>query len=115
MARRHERRVFFLADTREMRGEVRRPATLSERTRAFRFSEIVSGSTPEPSDGLLEALAKAMTAADAGEGSEIPAGFTYLGQFVDHDLTLDATGKPLGTALTTPDQLTQGRSPALDL
>lgn len=45
---------------------------------------------------------------------DVPAGFTYLGQFVDHDLTRDVTKVPFGTPLTV-DQLSQGRSPALDL
>jgi hypothetical protein len=115
MARRHERKLFYLADKREMRGEVNRPATRSERQRSFRFSEIVSGSTPAPSDALLEALATAMTAAGADVDSDIPAGFTYLAQFVDHDLTRDKTDRPFNTPLTTPDQLRQARSPALDL
>ncbi|MGY1829117.1 heme peroxidase family protein [Geodermatophilus sp. SYSU D01180] len=117
MARRHERRYFYLADKREMRGEggVRRSATLSERERSFRFSEIVPGSTPEPSDALLERLAEVMTSPGEDVDGDIPAGFTYLGQFVDHDLTMDTTDKPLGTPVTTPDQLAQGRSPALDL
>ena len=62
MARRHERRLFFLADKREMRGAVNRPATRSEMERSFRFSEIVRGSMPAPSDALLKALATVMTA-----------------------------------------------------
>jgi hypothetical protein len=98
-----------------MRGEVKRPATLSERERSFRFSEIVAGTTPAPSDALLEALAQVMTAAGVDVDSHIPAGFTYLGQFVDHDLTRDVTNIPFGTPVTTPDLLAQGRSPALDL
>lgn len=54
----------------------------------------------------------------ASEGAQpdgsIPAGFTYLGQFVDHDLTQDKTGATLGTQVTV-EELLQGRSPALDL
>jgi len=115
MGRRHERRFYYLADRREMRGEIRRAATPSERERSFRFSEIVSGTTPAPSDELIQALAETMTAAGPDIDSAIPSGFTYLGQFVDHDLTRDVTDKPFGTPLTTPDQLSQGRSPALDL
>jgi hypothetical protein len=115
MGRRHERRFYYLADKREMRGEVKRAATQSERERSFRFSEIVGGSTPEPSKELMETLAQTMTAEGADVDSHIPAGFTYLGQFVDHDLTRDITDRPFGTPLTTPDQLSQGRSPALDL
>lgn len=115
MARRHERRFYYLANRGEVRGEVKRPATQSERQRAFRFSEIVGGSTPAPSDALLEALAAVMTAAGADLDSLIPAGFTYLGQFVDHDLTRDKTDRPFNTPVTTPDQLRQARSPTLDL
>ena len=41
-------------------------------------------------------------------------GFTYLGQFIDHDLTMDKT-KLLLKEQRSPAQLQQGRSPALDL
>ncbi|MDQ3827115.1 MAG: hypothetical protein M3319_04750, partial [Actinomycetota bacterium] len=36
------------------------------------------------------------------------------GQFVDHDLTMDATAVSLGQDVTV-DELVDGRSPALDL
>ena len=53
--------------------------------------------------------------ARAGGGSSgIPAGFTYLGQFIDHDLTFDKTSAMLGTNVT-PAQMLQARSPSLDL
>ena len=66
---------------------------------------------------MLEALANAMTATQDNpdsSGPAIPAGYTYLGQFVDHDLTMDNTAGSLGSAVTVED-LIQGRSPALDL
>ena len=44
----------------------------------------------------------------------IPAGYTYLGQFVDHDFTRMRVDLPLGAPATDP-QLIQQRSPALDL
>ena len=47
-------------------------------------------------------------------GSPIPAGFTYLGQFVDHDLTFDKTTVALGEHVS-PADLLQARSPSLDL
>ncbi|TPQ19545.1 heme peroxidase [Streptomyces sporangiiformans] len=47
-------------------------------------------------------------------GTPVPAGFTYLGQFVDHDLTLDRTQVGLGEPVPV-EELLQGRSPALDL
>jgi len=115
MSKRHNRNEFFIAATGELRGGVKRPATPSEQERAFRFSELVSGTSPTPSDGLLEALANVMTNDDPDIDSHIPAGFTYLGQFLDHDLTLDKTNVSFGTPITDLDQLMQGRSPALDL
>ncbi|MES2568522.1 MAG: hypothetical protein V4710_00535, partial [Verrucomicrobiota bacterium] len=41
------------------------------------------------------------------------SGFTYLGQFLDHDITLDAT--PLGEAAISVESMTNGRTPRLDL
>lgn len=82
----------------------------------FRFSEIVSTTSPLPDEALLEAVADVMTAQAPDGDSHIPAGYTYLGQFVDHDLTRDVTKNlPFGTVGVTPEQLEQGRSPALDL
>ncbi|KQV71600.1 hypothetical protein ASC64_05135 [Nocardioides sp. Root122] len=54
-----------------------------------------------------------MTGGSEVDGT-IPAGFTYLGQFVDHDLTFDATTVALGDGIS-PAALLQGRSPTLDL
>ena len=58
-------------------------------------------------------VARAMTAGGGGS-TGIPAGYTYLGQFIDHDLTFDRTNVMLGTHVA-PADLLQGRSPALDL
>jgi hypothetical protein len=44
----------------------------------------------------------------------VPAGFTYLGPKIDHDLTRDRTAAALGDTVTV-NELLQGRSPALDL
>ena len=89
--------------------------------RKFRFSRLGPENVPdEDSSGAAEeelhtALAKAMVAAPGQDSVPgIPAGFTYLGQFVDHDLTLDNTATALGSEVTV-DELVQGRSPALDL
>src|SRR4051812_24813565 len=56
----------------------------------------------------------ALMAAGGGGTSQIPSGFTYLGQFLDHDLTFDKTNVMLGVNVS-PAQLLQGRSPSLDL
>ncbi|MFE6487151.1 peroxidase family protein [Streptomyces sp. NPDC057757] len=97
--------------------EPSKPSTIAA-LRKFRFSRL----SPEPSTAvtsrpLRESLAAAMTPAGRTPDSDhpaIPAGFTYLGQFVDHDLTLDATARDLEQDVTV-DELVQGRSPALDL
>lgn len=83
--------------------------------RKFRFSRMGPKGKRFDRDEMLK-LAKAMTAASGPDSASptIPAGFTYLGQFVDHDLTMDKTAKALGSNVTIEDLL-QGRSPALDL
>jgi Animal haem peroxidase len=58
-------------------------------------------------------IAEAMTVANVTSG-EIPAGFTYLGQFLDHDLTFDKSVLMEGVDIA-PASLKQFRSPSLDL
>lgn len=48
-----------------------------------------------------------------GDNPAIPAGFTYFGQFVDHDITFDATSR-LGT-YADPDATTNFRTARFDL
>ncbi len=69
----------------------------------------------EPSDDLLRQLAAAMTEAAGGahDNPQTPAGFTFFGQFVDHDLTRDTT--PLQVAEEDPDATTNFRSARYDL
>lgn len=55
--------------------------------------------------------------------SKIPAGYTYFGQFVDHDISMDTTAAASeaddsatdAVEPTDDDVLSQGRSPSLDL
>ena len=49
----------------------------------------------------------------AGNNPNIPAGFTYLGQFVDHDITLDLTS--LADKEKDPLGIENFRTPSLDL
>jgi len=114
MAERHNRPTYYIANRGELRGETRRGATRAEQAGAFRFSEMVARQAGPNSDALLTALAERMTATIPEQDGDIPAGYTYLGQFIDHDLTRDVTKTPLGTP-TTAAALEQGRSPALDL
>lgn len=71
----------------------------------------------DPGDRAVEALAQRMLDAASGtveslEG-HIPAAYTYLGQFVDHDITFDPTSKIDGD--NDPDALVNFRTPRLDL
>jgi hypothetical protein len=71
----------------------------------------------------LAALAAAMTAeaeipedpdaVDAEENQGITSGFTYLGQFIDHDLTLDPVSSL--DRQNDPDSLVDFRTPRFDL
>lgn len=96
-------------------GICERPSTEAS-LRKFRFSRLMDkGETVDPA--ILEKVATAMTTTPRQPDSAnppVPAGFTYLGQFVDHDLTLDNTAAALGEHVTV-NELLQGRSPALDL
>ena len=78
----------------------------------FRFSRVGPKGSPLNA-ALAKKLARAMVTGDGGAGT-VPAGYTYLGQFVDHDLTMDRTTVMLGTDVS-PTDLLQGRSPRLDL
>ncbi|MGT2439971.1 peroxidase family protein [Bradyrhizobium betae] len=68
-------------------------------------------------DGPLHDLANAMKdpapGDAAGNNTKVPAGFTYLGQFVDHDITLDLTS--FGDKEADPMAVQNFRTPALDL
>jgi hypothetical protein len=80
----------------------------------FRFSRMgPRGTGHQLGESIREKIGNAM-AAGGGGASQIPAGFTYLGQFVDHDLTFDKTSVMLGEAVS-PADLLQARSPSLDL
>src|SRR5688572_2060200 len=78
----------------------------------FRFSRMAPKGT-QLGDPARRKLALAMGEGGGGFG-QVPAGYTYFGQFVDHDLTFDKTKVAFGSNVSAAD-LVQGRSPALDL
>jgi hypothetical protein len=83
----------------------------------FRFSRMgPDGSGHQLDDPTTERLAEAMTRGGGfgGELSDVPSGFTYLGQFIAHDLSFDRTVVTLGTNVS-PARLLEGTSPSLDL
>lgn len=119
--KRHQRDNYFIVEEGIYQFDAEgRPAcvhaTDEAAIRKFRFSR--SGPKGDFIDGGLRALLATEMIAAASQpdsaGPIVPAGYTYLGQFVDHDLTLDKTAASLGQAVTV-DELMQGRSPALDL
>ncbi|MGH3545236.1 MAG: peroxidase family protein, partial [Mycobacteriales bacterium] len=73
-----------------------------------------------PAPELLVELGAALAEANTGDPNEdpardstIPAGFTYFGQFLDHDITFDPTvGFP---PVEDPEGLESRRTPSLDL
>ncbi|WP_460063625.1 peroxidase family protein [Streptomyces sp. YKOK-I1] len=125
-SKRHVRSSYYvvgegvLTDSRGEQPAEPLTASTVEALRRFRFSRL--GPQAEPQRQLDRAarseLAQAMTDTTRTQpdsaNPKVPAGFTYLGQFVDHDLTLDATAAQLEDDITVR-QLLQGRSPALDL
>ncbi len=79
----------------------------------FRFSRI-GPKGPPLALPLARKLARGMTVGGGGTAGNVPAGFTYLGQFVDHDLTLDRTAL-MTAGEVDPATMLSGRSPSLDL
>lgn len=85
----------------------------------------------EPDDDALHALAESMreseddkgapsgsydpsqTQADGESDGDIPAGYTYLGQFIDHDITFDPVSSL--QRQNDPDALRDFRTPRFDL
>ena len=116
---RHGSESYFVVDegllTESVGGRTR---TLAARVESeappFRFSRLgPNGSGRQLPEGNRAKVGNAM-ASGGGGVSDIPAGFTYLGQFVDHDLTFDKTSVMLGENVA-PADLLQARSPSLDL
>ena len=68
-----------------------------------------------PSDGLLEGLAANMRQpeTEVTDNGGIPAGYTYLGQLLDHDITFDPTSEL--DRLNDPAALINFRNPRFDL
>lgn len=82
------------------------------------FGRMFPGSDPLlVSQDDLAVLAAAMAddnpPTPAGDNTKVPAGYTYLGQFIDHDITRDAT--PAGQDQNEATQTRNFRSPSLDL
>src|SRR5262249_8576291 len=66
----------------------------------------------KPDEILRELAAKMVTKADPKQGP-IPAGYTYLGQFIDHDLTFDPVSSLQRD--NDPSSIEDYRTPRFDL
>ena len=68
-----------------------------------------------PTDAALKKLADSMadTPGPSGDNPDIPSGYTYLGQFVDHDITFDPVSSL--DRVNDPDALNTFRTPRFDL
>ncbi len=74
-----------------------------------------SGSPAEPSEGQATGYPPqpAQPQEDPFENPEMPAGYTYLGQFIDHDITFDPVSSL--QRQNDPDALVDFRTPRFDL
>lgn len=109
-----------------IQGEAPPPAQGSEP--GFVFGRMFAASDARPMQILLRscaAIGAQMTSVPEADraDSDMPAGYTYFGQFVDHDISMDTTaGDREQDDAATPTieatalrDLTQERSPSLDL
>ena len=87
----------------------------ARKTEFGRFGRLFPDLPPlDVSDDALRALATTMRDDNAlPDNQNIPSGYTYLGQFIDHDITLDVT--TAGQQENDTDALIDFRTPLLDL
>lgn len=103
----------------EVVGEYRLVAGAAPPGQGFRFGRMFP-LLPwfQPTTGALAELGERMTgtAAPAPDDGLLAAGYTYFGQFIDHDITRDQAGGDQPPAAAVPDfDPVQLRSPSLDL
>jgi hypothetical protein len=104
----------FLSDSSDGEAAIAAAAAAVAAAPPFGFSRMgPRGLNRQLGEPNRKRVGNAMAAGGGGQ-SRIPAGFTYLGQFLDRDLTFDRTKVMLGTNVS-PTQLLQARSPSLDL
>src|SRR4051795_12158985 len=107
-----------LVGTRHGIADVRGQDTVAQSTlKEGRFGRMFRTLTPlDPGDAAIQALVQHMkdaSEAPSGDNKKIPAGYTYLGQFIDHDITFDPMSQL--QQQNDPDALTDFRTPRFDL
>ena len=85
----------------------------------FHFGRMFRRPSLEPfrpgREGLIELGLDMRERTNPGSNPSLPAGYVYLGQFIDHDLSFHAKTHQTPTALGEPEDEVSLRSPALDL
>ena len=94
------------------RGQIGAPAAHGARFGRM-FGDLAHGDPGETATGELLALIERASREIDADNEDIPAGHTYLGQFVDHDITFDPTSKLERD--NDPSALTNFRTPRFDL
>jgi hypothetical protein len=107
-----------LVDAGHGSAQIRGQASVARSTlKEGRFGRMFRTLAPlDPGDEAIHALVQHMkdaSAAPSGDNKKIPAGYTYLGQFVDHDITFDPMSQL--QKQNDPDALIDFRTPRFDL
>ncbi|MGE0135528.1 MAG: peroxidase family protein [Dehalococcoidia bacterium] len=80
----------------------------------FMFPDLPAFDVPlEATDALAVTMRDPANGSTTGNNNDLPSGFTFFGQFTDHDLTMDR--EMLGSQQSDPDGATNFRSPVLNL
>lgn len=89
---------------------------IADQERAFRFSRMFNLPQFRPPEEALVELGRVMEDTNDlhSDHSSVLAGYTYLGQFIDHDITFDPTSG-LPSESLNPEEIINGRTPSLDL
>ena len=107
-----------LVDTSHGASQIRGQASVARSTlNEGRFGRMFRTLPPlDPGGDAIAALVKHMKdagAAPSGDNHKIPSGYTYFGQFVDHDITFDPMSQL--QKQNDPDALVDFRTPRFDL
>lgn len=91
------------------------PAAVAE-TFSFKYGRMFEKTKSSPEVPGLKELAREMFYEfDRKEVSDTLAGYTFLGQFIDHDMAFDVLRMVFPTGMAGPTPLLSDRSPSLDL
>ena len=92
------------------------PAAVHEKAALLQLAEEMTAEPERSKDDPTKPIAALETTEhlqDDEENSGIPAGYTYLGQFIDHDITFDPASSLMQQ--NDPESLVDFRTPRLDL